>query len=74
MNTELPPVPDALALAGWRTSSYSGGNNGECLEVCDGHPTGVPVRDSKQGAGRLSFSPLAVGRLVSRLSAEPVLA
>ncbi|MGW2260966.1 DUF397 domain-containing protein [Streptomyces sp. NPDC001780] len=34
----------------WRKSSYSGGGNGDCLEVADGHPA-VPVRDSKNVPG-----------------------
>ncbi|MEV8399119.1 DUF397 domain-containing protein [Streptomyces niveus] len=34
----------------WRKSSYSGGSNGDCLEVADGHPV-VPVRDSKSPHG-----------------------
>ncbi|MFD4771167.1 DUF397 domain-containing protein [Streptomyces niveus] len=34
----------------WRKSSYSGGSNGNCLEVADGHPV-VPVRDSKSPHG-----------------------
>ncbi|MFB6951197.1 DUF397 domain-containing protein, partial [Streptomyces niveus] len=33
-------------FTGWRKSSFSGGGNGNCLEVADGHPV-VPVRDSK---------------------------
>ncbi|MFJ6823115.1 DUF397 domain-containing protein [Streptomyces niveus] len=37
-------------FTGWRKSSYSGGGNGECLEVADGHPV-VPVRDSKFAHG-----------------------
>jgi hypothetical protein len=36
----------ASSLYGWRKSSYSGGGNGECLEVADGR-VAVPVRDSK---------------------------
>ncbi|WP_344567849.1 DUF397 domain-containing protein [Streptomyces axinellae] len=44
-------IPDASALRVWRKSSYSGGNNGECLEVSDGHAIGVPVRDSKDPHG-----------------------
>lgn len=36
--------------AAWRKSTYSGSNQGECLEVADGFTT-VPVRDSKQPAG-----------------------
>ncbi|WP_078841217.1 DUF397 domain-containing protein [Streptomyces acidiscabies] len=31
----------------WRKSSYSDNTGGNCLEVLDGHPTSVPVRDSK---------------------------
>ncbi|UXY27705.1 DUF397 domain-containing protein [Streptomyces sp. HUAS TT20] len=36
---------------GWRKSSYSNDQGGSCLEVLDGHPTGVPVRDSKSPEG-----------------------
>jgi uncharacterized protein DUF397 len=36
-----------LSAARWRKSSYSGGSNGTCLEVADGVPGVVPVRDSK---------------------------
>jgi hypothetical protein len=40
-----------LGAARWRKSSYSGGNNGTCLEVADGVPGVVPVRDSKNPGG-----------------------
>ena len=43
-------VPDSCALDGWFKSSYSGGDQGECLEVARGH-AGVPVRDSKSVDG-----------------------
>ncbi|KND41013.1 DUF397 domain-containing protein [Streptomyces stelliscabiei] len=43
-------APD-LKTATWRKSSYSGGNSAECVEVSDGHPGLVPVRDSKNPAG-----------------------
>lgn len=43
-------VPDSSALTGWFKSSYSGGNQGECLEVARGHAT-IPVRDSKATTG-----------------------
>ncbi|MFD4526724.1 DUF397 domain-containing protein [Streptomyces sp. NPDC058470] len=33
--------------AAWRKSSYSDDNGGECVEVADGLPGVVPVRDSK---------------------------
>jgi hypothetical protein len=36
-----------LSLATWRKSTYSNGDGGNCLEVADGHPVLVPVRDSK---------------------------
>ncbi|MFJ4503444.1 DUF397 domain-containing protein [Streptomyces sp. NPDC088864] len=36
-----------LATVAWRKSSYSGGDGGDCLEVLDGIPNAVPVRDSK---------------------------
>lgn len=35
----------------WRKSTYSGGGGGNCLEVAVGHPTAVPVRDSKTPQG-----------------------
>ncbi|MFZ4296751.1 DUF397 domain-containing protein [Streptomyces cinereoruber] len=41
--------PD-LTGARWRKSSYSG-TNGECVEVADGFPGAVPVRDSKNPSG-----------------------
>ncbi|MER5182924.1 DUF397 domain-containing protein [Streptomyces sp. NPDC002896] len=36
-----------LSSAPWRKSSYSNGTGGECVEVADGLPDVVPVRDSK---------------------------
>ncbi|WP_406862956.1 DUF397 domain-containing protein [Streptomyces sp. HUAS MG47] len=45
-------IPDASVLSGWRKSSYSGGESGDCLEVSDAtRPTRVPVRDSKNPTG-----------------------
>jgi hypothetical protein len=35
----------------WRKSSYSGEANSNCLEVRDGVPGAVPVRDSKNPDG-----------------------
>ncbi|UYQ62229.1 DUF397 domain-containing protein [Streptomyces peucetius] len=40
-------IPDSSALQGWRKSSYSGPEGGSCVEVLDGYPFGIPVRDSK---------------------------
>ncbi|MFH9615013.1 DUF397 domain-containing protein [Streptomyces pratensis] len=38
------------SFTGWYKSSFSGANQGECLEVAVGHPD-VPVRDSKTPHG-----------------------
>ncbi|MBV7669332.1 DUF397 domain-containing protein [Streptomyces halstedii] len=39
------------AQAAWRKSSYSDGGGTNCLEVADGFPGLVPVRDSKNPTG-----------------------
>ncbi|KDN77780.1 DUF397 domain-containing protein [Streptomyces olindensis] len=44
-------IPNAATLRGWRKSSYSDNNAGSCLEVLDTHPSGIPVRDSKNPHG-----------------------
>ncbi|MEU0524739.1 DUF397 domain-containing protein [Streptomyces niveus] len=44
------PRPD-LSTAQWRKSSYSNGDGGDCIEVADGHPGVIPVRDSKTPTG-----------------------
>ncbi|MER6712857.1 MULTISPECIES: DUF397 domain-containing protein [unclassified Streptomyces] len=44
-------IPNAATLRGWRKSSYSDNNAGDCLEVLDDHPSGIPVRDSKNPHG-----------------------
>ncbi|MFJ1737367.1 DUF397 domain-containing protein [Streptomyces microflavus] len=65
MHTIEPTTTDGVPPTGWRKSSYSGGNQGECLEVADGHAT-VPVRDSKAPAGpALMFSPQGWTRFVT---------
>ncbi|MFF2407186.1 DUF397 domain-containing protein [Streptomyces sp. NPDC058092] len=43
-------VTDSSKLTGWFKSSYSGGDQGECLEVADGYAN-IPVRDSKTPSG-----------------------
>ncbi|MCX4881825.1 DUF397 domain-containing protein [Streptomyces sp. NBC_00847] len=49
-------TPD-LSIAVWRKSSYSEGGANDCVEVADGHPGVVPVRDSKAPASKaLLFS------------------
>ncbi|MEV6112024.1 DUF397 domain-containing protein [Streptomyces sp. NPDC052109] len=49
--TDQRIIPDAAVLKGWRKSSYSGGDEGNCLEFLDHHPHGLPVRDSKAPQG-----------------------
>jgi hypothetical protein len=39
-----------LSTAAWRKSSYSDGGDNNCVEVADGYPGLVPVRDSKTPA------------------------
>jgi hypothetical protein len=41
----------SLKNARWRKSSYSGNTGGDCVEVADGFPGVVPVRDSKNPTG-----------------------
>uniref|UniRef100_A0AAU2VA22 DUF397 domain-containing protein n=1 Tax=Streptomyces sp. NBC_00003 TaxID=2903608 RepID=A0AAU2VA22_9ACTN len=52
-------ISDAASLSGWRKSSHSGGDAGSCVEVLDGYPTGVPVRDSKAPNGPALILPEA---------------
>ncbi|MEU8957315.1 DUF397 domain-containing protein [Streptomyces sp. NPDC048518] len=40
-----------MSTAAWRTSTYSGGDGGSCVEVTVGHPEIVPVRDSENPGG-----------------------
>lgn len=42
--------PDLNDVA-WRRSSYSNQEGGNCVEVADGIPGAVPVRDSKVPGG-----------------------
>ncbi|GAA3853419.1 DUF397 domain-containing protein [Streptomyces sedi] len=39
----------------WRTSSNSSGNGGACVEIRDGVPGAVPVRDSKDKRDVVTF-------------------
>jgi hypothetical protein len=47
----MTSTPD-LSTVIWRKSSYSEGGANDCVEVADGYPGLVPVRDSKTPAGR----------------------
>ncbi|OKK25159.1 hypothetical protein AMK09_03055 [Streptomyces sp. CB02488] len=48
-----------LTTAIWRKSSYSGASGGDCLEVLEGVPAVVPVRDSKVSDGAVLMFPVA---------------
>jgi hypothetical protein len=50
---------EVFAALTWRTSSYSGGDGGSCVEVADGVPGVVPVRDSKRPQGPVLMIPAA---------------
>lgn len=53
-------IPDSSGLTGWRKASSSDPQGGNCVEVLDGYPDGVPVRDSKALKGSaLVFSTAA---------------
>ena len=54
-----PTLPNASSLHGWRKSTYSGNEGGSCIEVLDGYPTSVPVRDSKALQGPMLVFPSA---------------
>ncbi|MGW1066710.1 DUF397 domain-containing protein [Streptomyces aureus] len=56
-----------LASFTWRKASYSGGEGGNCLEVAQGHPTLVPVRDSKNPGPVIAFGATAWGAFVAHL-------
>ncbi|MFE3773776.1 DUF397 domain-containing protein [Streptomyces sp. NPDC059122] len=61
-------VSDSSMLTGWYKSSYSGGGQGDCLEVARGHAT-IPVRDSKRPTGpALLFSPASWSSFVTAVS------
>ncbi|MCL6736972.1 DUF397 domain-containing protein [Streptomyces neyagawaensis] len=64
-------TPD-LTTAAWRKSSYSDGGGTNCLEVADGQPGIVPVRDSKTPNARpLIFSTDSWSRFVDGVKAGP---
>ncbi|MDQ1027307.1 hypothetical protein QF035_004889 [Streptomyces umbrinus] len=60
-----------LSTAVWHKSTYSGGGGNECLEVADGNPTLVPVRDSKNPLGpKLAFRAEAWSAFVAHLKQD----
>ncbi|MFE3886455.1 DUF397 domain-containing protein [Streptomyces lydicus] len=66
MNT----IPNPAAIA-WRKSSYSDGGEDNCVEVSDGFPGAVPVRDSKDPQGpALIFSANGWSSFVAAVKGE----
>ncbi|WP_037676386.1 DUF397 domain-containing protein [Streptomyces griseus] len=66
-------LANSSAMSGWRKSSYSGPEAGSCVEVLDGHPSGVPVRDSKiQGGPALVFESTSWSSFVSAVKVGSV--
>ncbi|KAB1987738.1 DUF397 domain-containing protein [Streptomyces triticiradicis] len=56
--------------AAWRRSSYSNQAGGDCVEVADGLPAVVPVRDSKVPHGpALCFEAAAWAAFIGELKA-----
>ncbi|MEO3754491.1 DUF397 domain-containing protein [Streptomyces sp. B6B3] len=53
--------PD-LTAAPWRKSSYSNQDGGDCVEIADGFPGVVPVRDSKRPEGAALVVPASAWR------------
>ncbi|MFE1762662.1 DUF397 domain-containing protein [Streptomyces angustmyceticus] len=49
-------IPNPSVIA-WRKSSYSDGGANNCVEVSDGFPGAVPVRDSKTPTGGVLLFP-----------------
>lgn len=63
----MTTTPD-LRTAAWRKASYSNGDGGECVEIADGFPGLVPVRDSKTPGGpALTFATAHWTRFVEAL-------
>ncbi|MFW6692149.1 DUF397 domain-containing protein [Streptomyces sp. MAR4 CNX-425] len=51
-------TPYDLTTAAWRKSSYTNGDGGNCVEVADGFPGVMPVRDSKNPDGPALLFPI----------------
>ncbi|MDG4793359.1 DUF397 domain-containing protein [Micromonospora sp. WMMD1082] len=61
-----------LTGARWRTSTRSGTNGGDCVEVADNLPGVVGVRDSKDPTGpALTVPPTAWSAFITALRTHP---
>jgi hypothetical protein len=59
---------DRLDGAQWRTSSYTGSNGGNCVEVASNLPGIIAVRDSKNCSGpALTLTPSAWAEFIARV-------
>ncbi len=68
----MTPSGADLSRANWHTSSYSGGNGGQCVEVARNLPAVVAVRDSKaRQEATLIFSRTAWAGFVTSLKKGP---
>jgi hypothetical protein len=68
----MTPSGADLSRANWHTSSYSGGNGGQCVEVARNLPAVVVVRDSKaRQEGTLIFSLTAWAGFITSLKDGP---
>ncbi|GES31686.1 DUF397 domain-containing protein [Streptomyces angustmyceticus] len=57
----------------WRKSSYSDGGADNCVEVSDGFPGAVPVRDSKNPTGGVLLFPAAAwSAFIATVKANPL--
>ena len=64
----MTPSGIDLSRANWRTSSHSGGNGGQCVEIASNLPGVVVVRDSKaRQEGTLVFSRAAWAGFIATL-------
>jgi hypothetical protein len=64
----MTPHDGDLSRAGWRKSSHSASNGGQCVEVAHSLPTAVVVRDSRDPDGaRLILPPAAWAAFVDRV-------
>ncbi|GIJ25925.1 hypothetical protein Vqi01_10870 [Micromonospora qiuiae] len=60
-----------LTGARWRTSTRSGTNGGDCVEVADNLPGVVGIRDSKDPAGpALTIAPAAWSAFVTAVRSD----
>ena len=68
----MTPSGVDLSRANWCTSSRSGGNGGQCVEVARNLPGVVVVRDSKaRQEGTLVFSRAAWSGFIAALKEPP---